>query len=252
VNGRTETDPAAETLARNIIQYVATWKPRPRRSVVYVGDAAGATYLASAGVRPGFYDPGKLSADQVLVVGPGAGNKLAPHAADLADWVKAGGHVLALGLDETEANSFLPLKISTVTREHIAAFFEPFTVSSPLAGVSPAEVHNRDPRDLPLVSGGATVVGDGVLAMAANALVVFCQLVPWQFDYSGAKMNVKRTYRRVSCLLARLLGNMQAAGETPLLENLAKPVADNEKRWLGGLYLDTPEEWDDPYRFFGW
>jgi hypothetical protein len=21
-------------------------------------------------------------------------------------------------------------------------------------------------------------------------------------------------------------------------------------RWLDGLYLDTPEEWDDPYRFF--
>jgi hypothetical protein len=23
-------------------------------------------------------------------------------------------------------------------------------------------------------------------------------------------------------------------------------------RWLDGLYLDTPEEWDDPYRFFRW
>jgi hypothetical protein len=28
----------------------------------------------------------------------------------------------------------------------------------------------------------------------------------------------------------------------------AKP----EKRWLDGLYLDPPEEWDDPYRFFRW
>jgi hypothetical protein len=252
VNGRTETDPAAETLARNIIQYAATWKPRPRRSVVYVGDAAGATYLASAGVRPGFYDGGKLSADQVLVVGPGGGKKLAACAEDLAAWIKAGGNVLALGLDETEANSFLPMKVSTVTREHIASFFEPSGASSPFAGVSPAEVHNRDPRDLPLVSGGAMVVGDGVLAVATNAPVVFCQLVPWQFDYSGAKMNVKRTYRRVSCLLGRLLGNMQAAGETPLLEHVVKPVAENEKRWLEGLYLDTPEEWDDPYRFFGW
>ena len=25
-----------------------------------------------------------------------------------------------------------------------------------------------------------------------------------------------------------------------------------EKRWLDGLYLDTPEEMDDPYRFFRW
>jgi hypothetical protein len=26
----------------------------------------------------------------------------------------------------------------------------------------------------------------------------------------------------------------------------------SEKRWLDGLYLDVPEEWDDPYRFFRW
>jgi hypothetical protein len=25
-----------------------------------------------------------------------------------------------------------------------------------------------------------------------------------------------------------------------------------EGRWLQGLYLDKPEEWDDPYRFFRW
>ena len=23
-------------------------------------------------------------------------------------------------------------------------------------------------------------------------------------------------------------------------------------RWLEGLYLDVPEAWDDPYRFFRW
>jgi hypothetical protein len=23
-------------------------------------------------------------------------------------------------------------------------------------------------------------------------------------------------------------------------------------RWLEGLYVDKPEEWDDPYRFFRW
>jgi len=28
------------------------------------------------------------------------------------------------------------------------------------------------------------------------------------------------------------------------------PAAD--QRWLRGLYLDVPEEWDDPYRFFRW
>ncbi|MGO8789875.1 MAG: glycoside hydrolase family 2 TIM barrel-domain containing protein [Terriglobia bacterium] len=252
VNGRTESDPAAETLARNILQYAANWKPSAMRTVVYAGEPAGLTYLAATGVRSGTYGGGNLSAEQVLVVGPGGGEQLAAHAADLAGWVEAGGHVLALGLEEAEANAFLPMKVSMVTREHIAAFFEPFGTGSPLAGVSPAEVHNRDPRNLQLVAEGAMVVGDGVLATAANGNVVFCQLVPWRFDYFGGKMNVKRTYRKVSCLVARLLGNMQAAGETRLLEHVSTPVAENEKRWLDGLYLDTPEEWDDPYRFFRW
>ena len=61
--------------------------------------------------------------------------------------------------------------------EHIAAFFEPPGRDSLFAGIGPADVHNRDPRELPLVASGATVVGDGILAKARDANVVFCQLV---------------------------------------------------------------------------
>jgi beta-galactosidase len=255
VSGRTETDPAAETLARNILQYASTWKPSTMRTVVYAGDSIGKEYLASAGIRNAEYRGEKLTANQVLVVGPGGNEKLAAQRADVALWLASGGKVLAVGLEQAEANSFLPMRVSTSTREHIAAGFEPFGVGSPLAGISPAEVHNRDPRDLHLISaisGTARVIGNGVLATAADGNVVFCQLIPWLFDYSGERMNVKRTFRRVSCLLARLLGNMQAAGETPILEHIATPVEENEKRWLTGLYLDSPQEWDDPYRFFRW
>lgn len=41
---------------------------------------------------------------------------------------------------------------------------------------------------------------------------------------------------------------------TPGFTRFRLPVdaARGEKRWLEGLYLDTPEEWDDPYRFFRW
>ncbi len=46
-------------------------------------------------------------------------------------------------------------------------------------------------------------------------------------------------------------------GQTPVLERFAAPVKltdgqSPECRWLNGFYLDQPEEWDDPYRFFGW
>src|SRR5439155_20525732 len=134
-------------------------------------------------------------------------------------------------------------------QEHIAAFFEPAAVSSPFAGIGPADVHNRDPRELPLVAGGASVLGDGVLAQAEDGRIVFDQLAPWQFD-AKQPMNVKRTFRRSAFLLSRLLGNMGVGGSTPVLARFHAPVnvAGDEKRWLEGLYLDTPEEWDDPYR----
>jgi hypothetical protein len=47
---------------------------------------------------------------------------------------------------------------------------------------------------------------------------------------------------------------MGVAGTTPLLARFGSPVqaSRSEERWLEGLYLDAPEEWDDPYRFFRW
>ncbi len=137
--------------------------------------------------------------------------------------------------------------------EHISARFEPFGVDSLLKGVGPADVHNRDPRELALITSGAMVFGDGVLAQVENANVVFCQLAPWHFG--GSKQpNLRKTYRRASFLVTRLLANMGLAGSTPIVARFHAPVdaANPEKRWQEGLYLDQPEEWDDPYRFFRW
>ena len=175
--------------------------------------------------------------------------------------------MLALGLDEKEANAFLPDKISMKKEEHIVAFFNPPGMDSMLAGVGPADVHNRDPRVLPLVKGGADrplknahlpqddtvkVIGNGVLAEGAGSKVVFSQLAPWHFDHRK-QMNLKRTFRRAAFMTSRLLANMGVSSETPLLSHFRRPVSGrHEKRWLAGLYLDTPEEWDYPYRFFRW
>jgi hypothetical protein len=100
---------------------------------------------------------------------------------------------------------------------------------------------------------GANVLGDGVLAQAENLNVVCCQLTPWQFGGSP-QWNLKKTYRRSSFLVTRLLANMGVAGSTPILERFHTPVdpAKPQKRWQEGLYLDQPEEWDDPYRHFRW
>ena len=76
---------------------------------------------------------------------------------------------------------------------------------------------------------------------------------PWLFEGSR-QFNVRRTYRHASFLVARLLGNLGVAGSAPILDRFHRPVSQLElkKRWNAGLYLDQPEEWDDPYRFFRW
>jgi hypothetical protein len=269
VTGRTEADPAAERLGRNLLEHVQAWKPSPARQAVWAGDAEGRQHLESAGLAVNSYDGGGLSSNHVLVVGPRGGEALANHKAAVAGFLGGGGHLLAIGLDGPEANAFLPFKVAMRKEEHIAAYFEPFGRESLLAGVGPADVHNRDPRELFLLSGGAAVTGAGVLATRAagnesvlsdgwrpkadGANVVFCQLVPWHFDLRRSA-NLKRTHRRTACLVTRLLANMGVRGSTPLLSRFSKPVTAvrQEGRWLEGFYLDRPEEWDDPYRFFRW
>jgi len=41
---------------------------------------------------------------------------------------------------------------------------------------------------------------------------------------------------------------------TPLLNRFHDPIGNltTDDRCLSGLYVDQPEEWDDPYRFFRW
>ena len=187
----------------------------------------------------------------MLVVGPGGEADLASRRSRLAGWLRRGGRTLAIGLDGEEARRFLPMKLATTRGEHIAAYFPPPAATSLLAGVAPADVHCRQPRKIPLVTAGAKPVGNGALAAAEDRGVVFYQLVPWRLE-PAKHAHERRTFRRASSLLTRLLANLGADSRTPLFERFAAPVRDGERRWLEGLYLDEPVEWDDPYRFFRW
>ncbi|MBC8427773.1 hypothetical protein H8D98_00780, partial [bacterium] len=268
VIGRTEDDAAAKLLVANMLQYVWEYSPNPRRTALYVGAPEGRLHFEQAGLSLDEYKTGTLTSEQILIVGPGGGAQLAPHRKDIATWLKSGGHLLAIGIDEQEARAFLPFDVKMKPAEHICTYFEPASMKSLLTGIGPAEVQIRDPQELPLVTNGVTVVGNGALAfvltakaelrsrqvVAENANVVFCQLTPWQFDYQKL-YHVKMTFRRTSFLVTRLLANMGVIGVTPLLSRFSSPVdedVETQGRWLTGLYLDQPVEMDDPYRFFRW
>jgi hypothetical protein len=253
VTGRTEADPAADRLLRNLLRYAADWRPRPSRHALYAGGAAERTHLESAGFELEPLESRRLTPDAVLVLGPGGGGELASQAPAVRQWLRGGGHLLALGLSESEAKGILPAPVSMRRAEHIAATFGLPEAGSWLAGLGPSDLQNHDPRGLPLVSGGAEIVGGGVLARTRDGSAVLSQLAPWDFS-PGPQRNLKRTFRRVAFLTTRLLCNLGVPCDTPLLGRFGLPVAppSADSRWLSGLYLDTPEEWDDPYRFFCW
>jgi hypothetical protein len=252
VTGRTEEEPAARRLSANIVDFADGWSAPAERSAVYAGEAAGLEHLKAAGTAVTAYDGQALRDNQVLVVGPGAGGQWAANAAPVAKWIKSGGHVLALGLSQQEAEAVLPSTVHMEVKEHISSYFAPSGPGTAVTGVGCGDLMIRDPRQVPLVVGGAVPMGDGVVAVSEDGNVVFCQLAPWQFDYKEL-YNTKPAFRHLSFAVSRILGNMGVEFRTPLLKQAAAQAGAEEKRWLNGLYLEEPVlNDDDPYRFYRW
>ena len=90
---------------------------------------------------------------------------------------------------------------------------------------------------------GDYVVSARLLAPLADYLVV---------NVSSPNTPGLRGLQAIETLPPLLEAVRDAAGRTPLLERFRSPAEAAERRWLHGFYLDEPEEWDDPYRFFRW
>lgn len=237
VSGRTEEEPAADRLVANLLTYAGGWRPRQERVLAYAGDMDGMKHLRDSG-----FDPvdGSLTPEtsEVLVLGPGSEPAILAKARLLTQRMGSKGRILALGLDQSLGGGQL------TKGEYIGAFVPPAGLDTPLAGIGPADLFNRDPRQIPLFEKGVAIhtTNDG----SATEF----QLVPWQFDRNI--LNTKRVFRHTSFVLSRLLGNLGVHAKTPLLKRFKSKVAPGEQRWLNGFYLDTPVLEDDPYRFFGW
>jgi hypothetical protein len=254
VTGRTESDPAADVLARNVVLEAASSSaPASALRVLYIGEPAGRRFLQSLGIEPGTYAGGDLPAGDLVIFGPGASQSPAPAKETVKKFLASRGRMLAIGLTQQDVDAVLPFKVSLQQGQYVNTFFDGTAAGSPWAGLCPADLFNRVPRDLPLFGAGVDSLPGGVLGMSSDSEVVFCQIVPWRISAEGAP-NEKRTFRRAAFLLSQLLGRSGVWGHTPILERFHTPVdpGKSEKRWLNGLYLDMPEEWDQPYRFFRW
>lgn len=248
VSGRTEDDPAAHLLSRNILRYVTDWKSSPFRDAALYGNARAKTHLEASGFELSSFTDGTTQKDALVVAG---GFVLSSGARTPDRQISRRYDVLALGNDRIENFLTIADGLTTEQSEHISTFLPLAKSNSWLAGIGSADLYSRDPQVIQRITGGAETKGDGLLGSTPNGRVRYLQSSPWKFDPARSP-NQKKVYRRLSFVLTRLLCNLGVACSSPLLDDMAKPVNGDEKRWLHGLYLDVPEEWDDPYRFFPW
>ena len=172
---------------------MSDWKPAPNREALYVGDPAGQEHLESAGIAVTSYEGGKLSPDQVLVVGPQGGHK-SRSARNNYRRLAEGGREPS-GRSGSTNRTPTPSCPSKSTRKKRSTSPHPSTrpAWTPSCRCRTGRCPQPRPAEVAArVTRGATVIGDGVLARAGGANVVFCQLAPWQFDDGGNPTSSER------------------------------------------------------------
>ncbi|KPK65870.1 MAG: hypothetical protein AMK73_01720 [Planctomycetes bacterium SM23_32] len=232
VTGRSEADPAARTIIRNLVRYCAEAPPRQTRRAHYAGSARGRDTLRSLGVAADA-PAGEMGSGDLLVLGPGAQG---PPADEVRAAVERGLNVLLLANGEADLRN-APVPCRCEVRTVMNSRLDLARRGEALRGLSCAETHFRDFADLPLLSDPEPADEYGLLGAVelGEGRVVFCQAAPWMFD--PAQFNHDRmTYRRTGFLLSRLLANLGAPMENRLLEHWSKPglaVPDTSAGWVG-------------------
>lgn len=217
ITGRSEPDPAADKLCLNLLRYLQKAPVPQSRAVAYAGDERGAALLRDLHVP--FEPATTASAGQLLVLGPKA-----PAVAGLDAALQQGARVLCLGLDNADLQRVLPGVATVQEAPTTPSLIEKFDRPE-LTGISDSDLHWHTLLTLPALTETGPDRNQALAVVERGpGRVVLCQAAPWMFDYQ-AKPYVRTTYRRNVFLVARLLANLGAPSQAPVLTQLGHPAA---------------------------
>ena len=235
VTGRTQSDPAAQTLCANLLRYLKTARPSPARPTRVTGDSRVQNLLQQLGISTSAEPVANgRPANSLLVLGPGSTVPV-----DLRKQVEAGLNVLCLGLNQAEIDQALPGLVRGRQAQTVSGGIARYDLPA-LAGLSDAELHWRTRPDLTALEEKTEQSNEALRVLPmGKGLVVFCQSAPWMFDYAKHPY-LRTTYRRNVFLISRLLHNLGAAHPAPELGGQTN------------LYIQKTQAEDDPYRYYRW
>ena len=191
-------DPAAERLARNLLDWCGKSPALPRTAAAYIGGDAGATLVKNLGIEHAVSKT--LPQNGLAILGDNANIS----DADLNAFMQRGGRVLVLATNTEKG-------VLGVTYKKEEKF--PGSLSVPdwpeALGVWPGELRFR--ADVPawvVAAGADAIAADGLLAKKGNA--VFCQLDPGALDTKKFEWH-RYTQWRQSRAIAQLAANLGAS-----------------------------------------
>jgi beta-galactosidase len=198
-------DPAANRLARQVVNYATTTPLAPRAAVSYIGGAAGSALLQSLGLQ--FQSVTALPQSGVVVVGADA--TIAD--AQLEAFARSGGKVLFLARHNTQGAAGLQLQEKA---DYIGSLQAPLWPEARGLSASDLRWRNAGKAWLAASGNGWEVGADGLLARRTVGTGV---LLASQIDPDALKADEKTYFRftrwRQTRALTQVLANLGATFE---------------------------------------
>jgi beta-galactosidase len=199
---QTGPDPAAERIARQLLNYTATAPLSPRVETVYLGGPKGQKTLQDLGVN--FTTVPTLPATAKLAI---IGEDASQNPTALEAFARNGGKVVFLARTEGAAGAEIGTEANFGGSLNVPKWPE-------AAGISVSELRWRTNGAARVLTSGAEIGADGQLArrVVGNGVMVWSQLDPSQFD-ADKNTFFRYTRWRQTRALSQILANAGASFE---------------------------------------
>ena len=257
--GRTEPDPAADTIMINLLDKETVKSRKEKRSCWAVG-AKAQKWLSELKISfKAISELNDVPANAVVVIGPDAVDTV--DLDSLGQRVEQGVHILAIGWQQDDMSRVANVKITTELRKLV---YEPPLNNLPyaLTGIGPADLFWHGPLICPAIvamyekkvatedtSTYWTPFGTVGYIRQSNGEIVFLQPTPDDIKYDWQPHAHDKVHRIMGIVLSNW--NVPASGIS-LVHDLSEPASATEKRWNAGYYSKPVTLKDDVFRYHPW